>query len=86
MRRLRLADRWMDLALDARNPSPLFGRGVEDGVTGCLPFLSKVEHDLGVGDRTRAVGSGSLTRDAATTVAGLCRDLTGFATERSGGM
>jgi hypothetical protein len=69
-----------------RNPSPE-GRGVKDGRTRfAYPFSRRFEQDLRVGDRTRAVVTGSGTRDAATTVAGLCRDLTGFATERSGVM
>jgi hypothetical protein len=38
----------------------------------CLPFLSKVGQSLRVGDRTSIDGS-------MVTVAGLCRNRTGFA-------
>jgi hypothetical protein len=42
----------------------------------CLPFLSKVVHPLRVGDRTSIPSDRSLSM---VTVAGLCRNLTGFA-------
>jgi hypothetical protein len=50
----------------------------------CLPFLSKVEQSLRVGDRTSiwSIASIGLSIDRAVamvTVAGLCRTLTGFA-------
>jgi len=44
----------------------------------CLPFLSKVEQPLRVGDRT-SIGLVDRCDRAMVTVAGLCRILTGFA-------
>src|ERR1035437_248071 len=64
-----------------RGPWPRMG-GATDGFT-WMPTLSLEGSSTNqrVGDRTRAVTPGW---SAATTVAGLCRDLTGFATQRSG--
>ena len=46
----------------------------------CLPFLSKVEQPLRVGDRTStALDVDRLAIEAMVTVAGLCRIHTGFA-------
>jgi hypothetical protein len=44
----------------------------------CLPFLTKESIDRGAGDRTYA----RFTSKRAITVAGLCRNCTGFATQR----
>ena len=55
------------------------GGVVSRTVASCLPFLSKVEH------RPRARRPDFHTPEAVVTVAGLCRNRTGFATPRRGG-
>ena len=70
----------------ARPLAEIRSRGRRRGHVDAYPFSRRFEHDPWAGDRTRAVGPGGCALDAATTVAGLCRDLTGFATQRSGVM
>jgi hypothetical protein len=67
---------------EPRHTKPLAsieGGVVSRTVASCLPFLSKVEH------RPRARRPDFHAPEAVVTVAGLCRNLTGFATPRQGG-